>query len=59
VESGELGAGPTYFVQIFNQPHQIIVLEVPHALLILLPIEDVAELIVKLGRGSVEVIELP
>ena len=39
----------TYLVQIVNKPHQIIALEVLHALLILLPIKDVAELIAKPG----------
>ena len=36
-------------VQINNKPHQIIVSEVRHTLLILFPVECVAELIVELG----------
>jgi hypothetical protein len=52
------GDAKTYLVQIFNQPHQISVLRVPDALLILLPIEEVVELIAKPGRGTVEAIEL-
>jgi hypothetical protein len=43
------GNAATYFVQIFNQPHQITVLKVRHALLILFPREDVAELVVEPG----------
>jgi hypothetical protein len=43
------GDTATYLVQIFNQPHQITVLKAPCALGILLPIKDVAELIVKVG----------
>jgi hypothetical protein len=48
-QSAGKGDTATYFVQIFNQPHQITVLKVPRALRILLPIKDVAELIVKVG----------
>ena len=47
-----------YFVQIVNQPHQILVLKALHTQLVLPPIKHVAELIVELGRGSVEAIEL-
>ena len=48
----------TNIVQIVNEPHQIIALKVWHALLVLLPIECVADLIVKIGRKPVEVMEL-
>jgi hypothetical protein len=56
----ECGKGDTatYLVQIFDQPHQITVLKVPRALCINLSIKDVTELIVKLGWGPVETIEL-
>jgi hypothetical protein len=43
------GDTATYFVQIFNQPHQITDLKVPRALRVLLSIKDVVELIVKVG----------
>lgn len=47
-ESGEEDVA-TYLVQIVNKPHQIVSLKVWHALVILLPIQHVAELIVKPG----------
>lgn len=37
----------TYLVQIFNKPHQIAALKVLHALAIFLPIQYIAELVVK------------
>ena len=43
------GSAITYVVQIFNEPHQIVALEVRHALPILLPIKHIGKLIVKLG----------
>jgi hypothetical protein len=43
------GNAATYLVQIFNQPHQITILKVWHALLILFPREDVAEFVVEPG----------
>ena len=43
------GGMVTHLVQIVNKPHQIIVLKVPHALLILLPVKCTAELIVEIG----------
>jgi len=46
-----------YLVQVLNKPHQIIALKVRHTILILLPIKDVADLIVKHGRGPVEAMD--
>ena len=48
----------TYPVQIVNERHQIVLLKVRHTLSIPFPVEDVAELIVEPGRGSVEKMEL-
>lgn len=39
----------TYRVQIINQPHRIIALKVEHTILIPLPINYIAELVVELG----------
>jgi len=38
-----------YLVKIVDKPHRIITLKALHTLLILLPVEYVAELILKLG----------
>ena len=46
--AGEGGAA-THLVQIVNKPRQIVSLKFWHALVILLPIQHVAELIVKPG----------
>ena len=48
---GAAGEGntTTYLIQVVDQPHQIIALKVPDALLKPFPIKDVAELIVELS----------
>jgi hypothetical protein len=51
------GDAATYLVQIVYKPHQIVALKVRHALLVLLSVKNVAELVVKVGRGPVEEIE--
>jgi hypothetical protein len=47
-----------YLVQVVNKPYQVIALKVRHALLILFPVQYVAELVVKIGGGLVETVEL-
>ena len=54
----EDGNAATYFVQIVNEPYQILALKGWYALLILLAVKYVGELVVKGGRGSVGDIEL-
>jgi len=51
------GDTATYLIQILNQPPQIIDLEVPHTLHIVLPVEYVAEPVLKIGGRSVEAVE--
>ena len=47
----------TYFVQMVGKPHQIITFNGWHPFLIFLPVQYVADSIVKLGRRLVEVTE--
>ena len=48
----------TYLIQIVNKPHQIIALKARRTFPIPLAVKYVADLIVKLGRRSVEETEL-
>ena len=48
----------TYLVQVFNETHQIVGLKVRRRFSIPFPVEDVAQLIVKVGRRPVEKAEL-
>ena len=47
----------TYLVQIVDEPHQTVALKVQRAVPIVLPLKDVAELIMKLRRRPVEAME--
>ena len=47
----------TYPVEIFNQPLHVIGLNARHRYLILLPVKDAAELVVKIGQRPVEATE--
>lgn len=48
---GGVGKGDltTYFGQIVNEPHKIIVLKVWHGLFILLPVKYIAKLVLEVG----------
>ena len=39
----------TYIVQVVNEPHYVVVLEVRHTTIILLPVKYLAELIMECG----------
>ena len=58
-ERGEERNGlKTHFIQVINEPGQILALQAWKNVLILVSVEEVCELLVKPGRSSVEVAEL-
>ena len=48
----------THTIQIFDEPRQIPALKVRKNVSIFIPAKETAELLVKLGRSSIEVVEL-
>ena len=56
--SEEKGALMTYIIQIFDEPRQTLTFQSWKGLLILVPVEEVGELLMKLGRAFVEGTEL-
>jgi len=58
----ERGAGrnglETHAIQVLDEPHQVLALQVRSSGSIFAPAKEVANLVVKPGRGSVEVVEL-
>ena len=48
----------THAVQIFDEPRQSIALQLRQTIPVVIPAKEVGELLVKLRRGSVEVVEL-
>ena len=48
----------THVIQVLDEPYQILALQTCNNVSILVPAKEVAELFVKLGRSSVEVVEL-
>jgi len=48
----------THAVQVFDEPRQLLALQVRKSVLILVPTKEAAELVVKLWRSFVEIAEL-
>jgi len=48
----------THSIQVLDEPHQILALQVRNSGLIFAPAKEVVDLVVKPGRSSVEVVEL-